>query len=1291
MSSAVTGKGVPVKVPNRSMRLSVLRLVRMAVAFVVVAGSLGLATVTATAQDGGSSCPSEGADNYSDVVEGSTHAANIACLRELGISDAGDTYRPGEDMTRSEMAAFMANAYAALTGEEAPIAEHMFADIADDPNADDIARISPNGLKITTGTTDTTYSPDDPVIRAHMALFLTRLYERVTGSEAPAADTEFTDIAGRNDEQQAAIGQLFGLGVTTGTTDTTYSPTDNVTREQMASFVARMYREIDALAEAPGAPTGVAAAVSGDDGDALDVSWTAPEVSGTSDVTGYVVQWKSGDDDYSEDNQSSVEDASSNFPGLTKGATYTFRVAAVSDDGQSDWSDEASATIPKAPGAPTGVAAAVSGDAGDALDVSWTAPEDSGTSDVTGYVVQWKSGDDDYSEDNQSDATDTSATVDGLTQGDTYTFRVAAVSADGQSDWSDEASALIPEASGVPTGVEVAVSGDAGDALDVSWTAPEDSGTSDVTGYVVQWKSGDDDYSEDNQSDATDTSATVDGLTQGDTYTFRVAAVSDDGQSDWSDEASGNPAVAPGLVGELTSTPGNSTLTLSWTAPADDGGSAITGYLVSWRTGRQASADTADVAGDATGYTITGLRNTANYSVWVAAINAAGTGENASVPAGTDNVSISPVPTAATAPQNVTVTPAPGGGVLVVSWTAPADDGGTVLLAAGAYTVQHRCGDISAWSDPGTAVDVESNKQVQSTTLTGLTNGDACEVRVRANSYNETDTPADGQDGDEPTLNSPWAEGSGTPVTLPNAPTGVEVTTAHQSLQITWDAPEEDGGSDVTGYKVIWNAGIPANATVPAEPRMYTITGLNNQYQYAVTINTITAVGESTEASTAENGDPAPVPAAPTNVQAAPPAVVAGEDHSGISLVVTWNAPPSNGTGAVVSYNVQTRTSVVLADDGSVTTPAGDWSAAVVVAAPMTKTTIDSLTNGTSYDVRVQATNLDADVATSGPGPYGVGSGTPATLPGEVAAATTVVVPGYTSLDVLWAPPADNGSDITHYLVRYASNVTGNEPFSSDRRVPAPLTRVNLTGLAVGIPYVIQIQAVNGIGTGINPTADFAGSTGLYPNAPASVTAVPKVDGDGTMLTVTWSKVTQTNGTGPVTSYVVEVLNTTNPAPWAGTTFQVADLTDLKGDVTVSDGDTYLVRVRAVAGTNGSFGYLAGTVTAAGVPDAAEYPATVTAVVDEATSSTVNVSWTSVPEGTDSDITGYVVTWSNTTNPVTGSRGSAAVSGAGTGEYSITGLNPGTYRVQVRSVNHVGSSDVTAGVAAAAPVVPPPE
>ena len=64
----------------------------------------------------------------------------------------------------------------------------------------------------------------------------------------------------------------------------------------------------------------------------------------------------------------------------------------------------------------------------------------------------------------------------------------------------------------------------------------------------------------------------------------------------------------------------------------------------------------------------------------------------------------------------------------------------------------------------------------------------------------------------ERTLNSPWAEGSGTPVTIPAAPTGVAVVTAHQSLQVTWNAPADrdggDGGSDITGYKVMWNAGV---------------------------------------------------------------------------------------------------------------------------------------------------------------------------------------------------------------------------------------------------------------------------------------------------------------------------------------------------------------------------------------------------------------------------------------------------------------------------------------------------
>ena len=1136
MSSAVTGKGVPVKVPNRLIRLSVLRLVRMAVAFVVVAGSLGLATVTATAQSGGSSCPSDGADNYSDVVAGSTHADNIACLKELGIPAEGDTYRPGDDITRSEMARFTAGAYAAATGSAADVADHAFTDVAGDPNEDDIARIA--GLGITTGTTPTTYSPNDPVIRAHMALFLTRLYKAVAGSDAPAGDTEFTDIGERGAEQQAAIGQIFALGVTTGTTDTTYSPSNNVTREQMASLVARLYRvlpEADS-AEAPGAPTGVEVAVSGEDGDALDVSWTAPEESGSSDVTGYVVQWKSGDDDYSDDNQSSADDTSSNFADLT----------------------------------------------------------------------------------------------------------------------------------------------------------------------------------------------------QGDTYTFRVAAVSDDGQGDWSDEASGNPAVAPGLVGDLKSVPGNSTLALSWTAPEDDGGSEITGYVVSWRTGRQASADTADVAGDATGYTITGLSNSLNYSVWVAAVNAAGTGESTSVPAGTANVSVRPVPTAATAPQNLTVTPVPAGSALVVSWTAPADDGGTILLN---YTVDYRCGESNIWLDSaGTEVASEreagalptipniSTSQVQSTPLASLENGDACEVRVRANSYNDVsddDPPEQATDGSEPTLAGTWANGSGTPVTIPGTPRTPAVNRAHQSLQVTWTAPESDGGSDVTGYKITWSAGVPGEATVPAEPTSYTITGLSNSFQYAITIKAITAVGESAvdaEVAAGPATQPRAVPAAPTNVKASlAPLTVNNQPNpaAGTSLVVTWSAPPANGTEAVAGYVVQRRTSaipgpvmgeddcVVAADHNpaGMSCDAGDWEGVTLTADDIAKRTVVAtvLAAGTSYDFQVQATNDHDDDSTTdpAPGPWSASaSGTPSALPDAVTVvAADDIIGGHQSLTITWgAPASDGGNDITSYTVKYAAQI-GNSPFRTTT-VTAPLTRVTLTGLANGVPHLVQIQAVNARGAGpvLNQVVDatapdnqgVVGTPTPRPAAPVSATAVPKANGPGNRITVTWNAVSRTNAQGPVGSYVVQTRSgTDNWEP--ATAYDVAGdgatplspipATTTSVDILSVDETEYQVRVRAVTtlGTDGSWGYITGTVTAAGAPDAV-VGVSVDGPDERAVSSTVTVTWTSVSETLSamSERVGYVVSWHEPLDLVGGDRGSVRVNGNTVGTYAIAGLSPGTYNVTVQAVNHVG-------------------
>jgi len=92
---------------------------------------------------------------------------------------------------------------------------------------------------ITTGVTATTYEPTASVPRWQMALYLTRFLSEAGYTLGSGADQGFTDISGESAAIQTAINQIKQAGVTTGTTATTYSPADNVTREQIAMFIER--------------------------------------------------------------------------------------------------------------------------------------------------------------------------------------------------------------------------------------------------------------------------------------------------------------------------------------------------------------------------------------------------------------------------------------------------------------------------------------------------------------------------------------------------------------------------------------------------------------------------------------------------------------------------------------------------------------------------------------------------------------------------------------------------------------------------------------------------------------------------------------------------------------------------------------------------------------------------------------------------------------------------------------------------------------------------------------------
>jgi len=93
---------------------------------------------------------------------------------------------------------------------------------------------------ITLGTTATTYSPNDVVLRWQMALFLVR-QAAVHGIAVPAPLPQgYTDIATLPLATQDAINQVTQLGISKGTSTTTFSPNDGVTRWQMALFLRRL-------------------------------------------------------------------------------------------------------------------------------------------------------------------------------------------------------------------------------------------------------------------------------------------------------------------------------------------------------------------------------------------------------------------------------------------------------------------------------------------------------------------------------------------------------------------------------------------------------------------------------------------------------------------------------------------------------------------------------------------------------------------------------------------------------------------------------------------------------------------------------------------------------------------------------------------------------------------------------------------------------------------------------------------------------------------------------------------
>jgi hypothetical protein len=259
-------------------RFAVLAVLAVVASLLVVPVSPAGATAgTADKKATFSACPTgvAPAAGFTDVGASSFAAAAIDCVKYYGVTQgtSATTYSPGSPVTREQMALFLIRA-AGPAGITVPAASSQgFTDIATLSQASQDAINQLKALGITTGTSATTYSPADTVSRVNMAQFLARFLNLAIqgpgGGGKPNSfagdDSQFTDLGAVSVDGFNAVYDLFELGVTTGTSATTFSPFDAVTREQMAAFIARTLNHTNARPKGVNIQAVPSAIIDGDD------------------------------------------------------------------------------------------------------------------------------------------------------------------------------------------------------------------------------------------------------------------------------------------------------------------------------------------------------------------------------------------------------------------------------------------------------------------------------------------------------------------------------------------------------------------------------------------------------------------------------------------------------------------------------------------------------------------------------------------------------------------------------------------------------------------------------------------------------------------------------------------------------------------------------------------------------------------------------------------------------------------------------------------------------------------
>lgn len=558
----------------------------------------------------------------------------------------------------------------------------------------------------------------------------------------------------------------------------------------------------------------------------------------------------------------------------------------------------------------------------------------------------------------------------------------------------------------------------------LSWQPPEDDGGSEITNYVIEKRDLQSNTWTPVSTFVAGTVATVTKLAEGHQYEFRVMAENANGRSEpLSTDVpvlAKDPFGTPGKPGKPVVTEHDvDHIDIEWEPPTDDGGNPISHYDIErkdLKTGRWIKVNTEPVKG--TSFTDDRVQEGHTYEYRVRAVNKAGPGK----------------PSDVSAPA--TAKP---------MYQAPQFD-----IDINGKEFRVRAGEPLDIVIPYTASPQAEVKWVKNDRTLSNVETDDTKTRLYIPKSERSDSGSC-----TITASNTYGDASATikisVIDRPAPPEGplVYPEVSRHTATLKWNPPKDDGGSEVTGYRIEYQEVGSPNWEKVLETvggTTHTVRALDHgkQYRFRVRAENMMGLSEPLVGAPVIVKDPFDPPGPPSTPE------ITGYDRNHVSL--KWNPPHNDGGSPITEY-------IIEKFDKS----GGEWTPVKMRQIKGTEAKVTGLIEGETYQFRVRAVNAAGEGACSGSSepvvcrPFVTAPGAPdQPRVGQVTK---------NSVELTWMKPMkDGGAPIDGYIVE--KRKAGTSEWVPCNGKPVKETRLVVEPLGENEEYEFRVKAVNSAGEG---------------------------------------------------------------------------------------------------------------------------------------------------------------------------------------------------------------------------------